>query len=148
PCSSRTCSPVYEWGAGKKIARPASMVSCWASRKRAKVALRGTGRSPRITAAISGTFGPDTRTIPTPPRPGGVAAATIVSTLPMARHFRCLLVLFAGGFCCDAAIDVPLLRDRQNGVRNPVQHQPCGEKREHERHHQGHEHEHLGLHGI
>ena len=50
-----------------------------ASRKRASVACRAAGSSPTSVAAISGVFGPETRTTPTPPRPGGVAAATMVS---------------------------------------------------------------------
>src|SRR6185312_7876325 len=66
-------------GPGKKSARPASIGSCAASRKRAKPARRGNGSSPSSTAAISGTRGPETRTIPIPPLPGGVAAATMVS---------------------------------------------------------------------
>src|SRR2546423_6428072 len=36
-----------------------------------------------MTAATSGTLGPETRTMPTPPRPGGVAAATMVSVRVM-----------------------------------------------------------------
>src|SRR5689334_2689059 len=36
-----------------------------------------------MTAAISGVFGPETRTMPTLPRPGGVALATIVSVRVM-----------------------------------------------------------------
>src|SRR3569833_686020 len=155
------------------------MVSWSASRKRAKVARRAAGSSPRTTAAISGTFGPETRTMPTPPRPGGVAVATIVSTLPMraylrlcARHVRprrealhltrAILrtwlrlnrqrsaaagpdgkrakasgpgvgackkpapkptsVFTLGGLCCNAAVDIPLLRDGQDRVRHPVEH--------------------------
>jgi hypothetical protein len=48
-------------------------------RKRARVARRGLGRLPRRTAASAGTSLPDKRTIPMPPIPGGVAAATMVS---------------------------------------------------------------------
>ncbi len=44
---------------------------------------RGVARrrqfSQRCVAAISGALGPETRTTPTPPRPGGDAAATMVS---------------------------------------------------------------------
>ena len=49
----------------------------------AKVAARAGGSSPSIAAAICGTFGPETRTMPIPPRPGGVAAATMVSVRVM-----------------------------------------------------------------
>jgi hypothetical protein len=45
----------------------------------ATVAWRGGGRVPSICAAIAGVFGPEIRTMPMPPRPGGVALATIVS---------------------------------------------------------------------
>jgi hypothetical protein len=38
-----------------------------------------------MTAPISGVFGPEIRTIPMPPRPGGVAAATMVSMRVIAR---------------------------------------------------------------
>src|SRR5690349_5616841 len=44
------------------------------------------------TAAISGVFGPEMRTIPTLPRPGGVAAATMVS----------IRVMLARGYACGA----------------------------------------------
>ena len=36
-----------------------------------------------MIAASSGAFGPEMRTIPKPPRPGGVAAATMVSVRVM-----------------------------------------------------------------
>jgi len=42
-----------------------------------------------------GTFGPERRTIPMPPRPGGVAAATMVSVRviqPLNRGYRLQLV--------------------------------------------------------
>ena len=44
------------------------------------------GSSPTMIAAISGAFGPERRTIPMPPRPGGVAAATMVSVRVMAAR--------------------------------------------------------------
>jgi hypothetical protein len=44
-----------------------------------KVAKRGLGSLPSSFAANSGTFGPDKRTMPTPPVPGGVAMAQMVS---------------------------------------------------------------------
>ena len=42
-------------------------------------ARRGAGMPPSIARAIRGTSGPDTRTMPTAPRPGGLAIATMVS---------------------------------------------------------------------
>jgi hypothetical protein len=46
----------------------------------ASVARRGSSAGPRrIAAAIDDAAGPLTRTTPIPPRPGGVAIATIVS---------------------------------------------------------------------
>jgi hypothetical protein len=79
PCSSRTSSPVYEWGAGKKSASPSSIASPFAPRKAPCVAWRGGGVSPRIARAIAPARAPETRTMPMPPRPGGVAMAAIVS---------------------------------------------------------------------
>src|SRR5688572_25018565 len=106
-----------------------------ASRKRASVACRATGRSPMRVAAISGVFGPETRTTPTPPRPGAVAAATMVSGwLIRSRHKRepesnpVVARRSASGFnlgllALELTVDVPLLEDRQTRVRDPVQHE-------------------------
>src|SRR4051812_41794843 len=41
--------------------------------------MRGGGATRDIATAISIAAGPDTRTMPIPPRPGGVATAAIVS---------------------------------------------------------------------
>ena len=41
--------------------------------------MRGLGHLPSTACATSTAFGPDTRKIPIPPRPGAVACATIVS---------------------------------------------------------------------
>ena len=45
-----------------------------------EVATRGGGTAPTSALAIAALRGPDTRTMPMPPRPGGVAMAAIVST--------------------------------------------------------------------
>ena len=55
-------------------------MTVWSSSlKSAKVAIRGGGVLPRIATAIAPTAGPERRTTPMPPRPGGVAMATMVS---------------------------------------------------------------------
>ena len=51
-------------------------------------ALRGAGSEPRILTAISGTFGPDRRTTPIPPRPAGVAIAAMVSSVCIVFRHR------------------------------------------------------------
>ena len=56
-----------------------SITSPSSSRKRAKRAWRGSGNLPSSCSLICGTVGPDIRTMPTPPRPGGVATAAMVS---------------------------------------------------------------------
>src|SRR4029077_8464362 len=110
-----------------------------------------------MTAATSGTLGPERRTMPTPPRPGGVAAATMVSVRviwagPKATAgdtrkgsgagvggtSRAAQRSGSGSFRrhgrLDAPVDVPLLRNRQDGVGHPVEHQSRREKRERGRH--------------
>ena len=64
-----------------------------ASRKRVNVARRAGGSSPRRTVPICGAFGPEMRTMPMPPRPGGVAAATMVSVRVMNRLCRSVRLL-------------------------------------------------------
>ena len=81
PCSSNTSSPVKECGAGKYKAMPSSRVLPSAALKRLCVALRGVGRLPSMSWAIVAACAPESRIMPTPPRPGGVATATIVSGL-------------------------------------------------------------------
>ena len=78
PCSSSTSSPVNECGAGKKSARPRSIGAPAASRKFATVAWRGHGRLPSRVSAMPRVVGPERRTMPIPPRPGGVAMAAMV----------------------------------------------------------------------
>src|SRR5262245_3367228 len=136
-----------------------------ASRNGASVACRAAGSSPTRIAAISGVLGPETRTTPTPPRPGGVAAATMVSgwlmreaaaphrgapesTFPRARAARGKLLTARLVFRRDLPVDVPLLEDRQPGVRNPVEHEARREQRKHHREDDGHELEDLRLHRI
>ena len=81
--------------------------------------------------------------MPIPPLPGGVAAATIVSlaysgmSLPgFPGELRrsafssglalvlCFLTAACSGFFVNNFVDVPLLRDGEQCVRNPVQDQP------------------------
>src|SRR6185369_4609781 len=131
-----------ECGAGKYNAMPLSMISPGlpsvpASRQRLKEAMRGAGNSPNSDCAMAGTIVPDTRTIATPPRPGGVAAATMVSVdrIPAAA------ALVADGLRRrDAPVDVPLLRDGQQRVHHVVQHQARWEEGEGHRHHDRQDH--------
>ena len=80
-CSSSTSSPVYECGAGKWSARPRSI---GVARRRRGTARRSPGAATSArpqTAAISGASdAPETRTMPTAPRPLAVATATIGSS--------------------------------------------------------------------
>src|SRR4051812_14118366 len=98
--------------------------------------------------------GPDKRTMPIPPRPGGVATATITSLYsrfivgsgPLCEASRdvsaeslarrpsaprrgggCLGL----GFRFEHPVDVPLLRDREDVLHEPVQDQPGREEHEH-----------------
>src|SRR5690606_27850844 len=64
---------------GKYRASPVSRGAPAASLKTPSVARRGSGTRPSTPAAICAARGPETRTTPTPPRPGGVAIAAMVS---------------------------------------------------------------------
>src|SRR5690554_361823 len=103
---------------------PRSMGNPPASRNARYSARRGSGRCPSMPRAMSGAAGPEIRTIPTPPRPGGVATAAIVSVSASPRGLRLLL---------DPARDVPLLQDREHAVHQPVQDEPRREEGEEQR---------------
>src|SRR5947207_15263881 len=107
---------------------PSSIRSPCASRKLARTARRGSGSRPRSCMAISGTAGPDTRTMPMPPRPAGVAIAAIVSRLISSFGMRRLVAI-------EHALDLPLLQDRQDVVHQPVQHETRGEEEEEDAEH-------------
>src|SRR6056297_2766302 len=131
PCSwsSRTCSPVNDAGASKYSASPSSSTRSSASTTRARIARRGRGQRPISRSASAGTNGPDRRTMPTPPGPGGVAIAQMVSVIGGRRAPR------ASGpgprfLGVDLAKDVPLLAQRDTTVGRPVQHQPGREESE------------------
>src|SRR5260221_10495645 len=111
------------------------------SAKAPKVARRGSGRPPRIARAIRGTSGPETRTTPIPPRPAGVAIAAIVSRATSSLGMRRLVAV-------EHSLDLPLLRDREDVVHEPVEHQPRREKEEEDAEYERHELHHLGLHRI
>src|SRR5229473_6928891 len=143
PCSSKTCSPVYEAGAGKYRASPSSTLLPCASRKLENRAWRGAGRLPRMPVAICGTRGPDTRMTPTAPRPAGLAMAAMVSGEPTAALRPRL-----GGLGFDHLIDAPLLRDGQQRIGQPVKDQAAREPRHHARHDQRHELHDFRLHRI
>src|SRR3546814_15300119 len=89
-------------------------------------------RSPMIVAA-----GPETRTTPTPPRPGAVAIATMVSVCGVADMSISLATGMSVGpasaleaFAIKLAGDDPLLRDADHAVDDPVQHEAGLEERE------------------
>ena len=77
--SSSTSSPVNEAGAGDHRTRPLSRSSPVASRNGRRTGRRDGGSEPSRRTAMVAAPGPDNRTTPMPPRPGGVAIATIVS---------------------------------------------------------------------
>ena len=72
----------------------------------ARVARRAVGTQPIMPTDTLRVAGPEIRTIPTPPRPGGVAMAAMVSAL--ARGTLCTLLL---GARLDATGNAPLLQD-------------------------------------
>src|SRR5678810_277523 len=111
------------------------------SAKGAKVAWRGAGRWPRMARAMRGTSGPEIRTTPIPPRPAGVAIAAIVSRATSSLGMRRLVAV-------EHALDLPLLRDREDVVHEPVKHQPHRKKEEEDAEDKRHELHHLGLHRI
>src|SRR5580698_3437681 len=104
------------------------MVCCPASRNAAKTARRAAGSVPRIAVAMLCAAGPESRTMPTPPRPGGVAAATMVSASLMASAATCAVrrSALARRRGRDPPVDVPLLQYAQAGVGDVVQHQAGG----------------------
>jgi hypothetical protein len=79
PCNSRTSSPVKECGFGKKSRIPLSTVEPSAALNSASVAWRGCGALPVSANAKGSKLLPEMRMMPTPPRPGAVAMAAMVS---------------------------------------------------------------------
>ena len=138
-----------------------------ASRKRARVAWRGSGSSPTSVAAISGVFGSRHAHDADAAASGrccrchdgvGMAHASMGRRRrrPRRRVYACRRAdlrrdqrfLRALVLRRDFPVDVPLLQDRQTGVRHPVEHQAGGEQREHDREHERHELEDLRLHRV
>ena len=99
---------------GKNSTSPASSGSCSRIEKaREGRAARGGQLAERRGRRSPATFGPERRTMPMPPRPGGVAAATMVSVRVMthrAGQAASAAFLRAAAAALDAAVDVPLLR--------------------------------------
>src|SRR4051794_1211941 len=89
-----------------------------------RVARRAAGKRPATAAAICDTPGPDTLTTPIPPRPGAVAMAAIVSRSTSSFGMRRFVAI-------EHALDLPLLKNGQDIVDQPVQHQ-AGRKKEEE----------------
>src|SRR5438128_11912163 len=112
--------------------------SAWprASRKRANVAALGGGRLPMICSAMRVTSGPETRTMPMPPRPGGVATAAIVSRAGSPLGMGRLAAI-------EQALNLPLLQDGKDVVHQPVEHQAGREEEEKDAEDERHELHHL-----
>src|SRR5690349_6961467 len=108
---------------------PWSRSSPRVSRNEASVATRGVTARPITDCMMCGARGPDTRTMPRPPRPAGVATATMVSPARFMRSCAAgecaLAALRCGrrGFAPQQAVHVPLLEDLDAVVDEPVQHE-------------------------
>src|ERR1700694_4865209 len=189
PCSSRTFSPVYDAGAGKNNAMPLSSVSPCAPWNAALVATRGASGRPIMPLTIPVRSGPETRTMPMPPRPGGVAIAAMTSVSaaldmrsdyarggsqrPMPRFTTSAISVASSTLsplaslaqtslpsslpslrgnqsrlAFEHTVHVPLLKNLQRVVDQPVEHQAGREKDEHHRKRDRHDLHHLGLHRI
>src|SRR5215813_10293022 len=84
----------------------------FASKNDVLVAYRGRSGRPTRSGIMPVRSGPEMRTTPIAPRPGAVAMAAIMSGLA------------TGGLpVLQCPRDVPLLRDRQNIIHQPVQHE-------------------------
>src|SRR3954471_22714302 len=109
-----------------------------ASRKVASVAWRGRGMRPSSACAMRAAAGPETRTMPMPPRPAAVATAAMVSRATSSARMRRLVAV-------EHPLDLPLLGDGQDVVDQPVEHQPGGEEEEEDAENERHELHHLRL---
>src|SRR5258707_404816 len=102
---------------------PSSIRPPCVSRMTARVARRGSGIFPRTAAPIAGACAPETRTIPMPPRPGGVAIAAMVSRAGSALAMGRFVAL-------EHALDLPLLCYGKHVVDEPIEHQAGREEKE------------------
>src|SRR5437763_5445488 len=118
--------------------------SSWppASRNFISVACRGAGSCPRSTCAIRRTAGPEVRTMPTPPRPEGVATAAIVS------RATCSALGMGRLVAVEQPLDLPLLQDGKNVVHQPIKHQAGGKEEEEDAEDKRHELHDLRLYRI
>src|SRR5689334_24818850 len=115
---------------------PSSTGSPSAPAKRAFVAWRGAGSEPSSCAAMRGAAGPDSRRMPMPPRPGGVATAAIVSRVTGSRGSSLRMGRFVA---VEHPLDLPLLQDGKYVVDEPVKHQARGEEDEEDAEDERHE---------
>src|SRR5690348_1640044 len=143
-CSSSTSSPVNECGAAKNKARPRSIAAPSVPANAVSCARRGSGAIPHNAFAIARAPPPEIRTTPMPPRPGGVAVATMVSLaddmrLP-ARSGPCARV-----GPVDLAGDVPLLAQHADLAHHVIEGETGGEEEEQHREQHRHHLHHLGL---
>src|SRR5918992_5665142 len=120
---------------------PSSSASPLLLRNTACAACRGFASTPRTFSAMAGTAGPLSRTMPIPPRPGGVASAAIVSRLTSSLGMGRLVAV-------EHALDLPLLGDGKDVVDQPVEHQAGREEKEKDAEDEGHDLHHPRLHRI
>src|SRR5574343_1420380 len=126
------------------MSKPSSMTEPSASRNGVKVATHGWANWADWLLPVSASIQdanpePDKRTMPTQPRPGAVAMAAMGGVFMLA-------VAVLGGV--DLAVDGPLLRDGQDVVHRPVEHQARREEEEHDAKAERHDPHDLGLDGV
>src|SRR4051794_9644523 len=102
-----------------------------APRNSARVAMRACGVLPTMAAANADRFAPEIRTMPMPARPCAVAIAAITS---LSASIRPAPLWGTAGAAppghsalgrlrpADQSRDLPLLRDRQDIVHQPIEH--------------------------
>src|SRR3954470_3161060 len=120
---------------------PSSMRAPRPSLKTDKAARRGAGRAPATAAAIRATPRPDTLTTPIPPRPGAVAMAAMVSRSTSSFRMRRFVAI-------EHALNRPLLKNGEDVVDQPIQHQSGRKKEQEDAEDEGHDLHDLGLHRI
>src|SRR3990167_4908163 len=86
------------------------------------------------------TSDPETRTIETPPRPGGVLSATIVASLSCSK--------FCISRFSNTMHDEPLLYERKRIINKPIEHESRWEVCKQEGKNNWHEHHDFSLHRV
>src|SRR5689334_10195264 len=133
---------------------PESIIEPAASRKSTRDATRGSSVRPAMPSINDPMSHPETRTMPMPPRPAGVAMAAIGGAATSGAFIEALAraVWYASsaplccrdsGFALEHPVHLPLLRNLQQVVDEPVQHEARGKEQEHDRECDRHELHHL-----